>query len=184
MSFGKKKLCYFCINEKTKYFDRIVSAFVYETKVKDAIIKFKKTGLKSHTSVFSECVTARIFEEYSEIKFDFLCGIPPHKGKALDQVDLLSSLISKKLEIPYRSNLFQFTRKVKKQSTLGYIARKENVRDSLKIRSKYNLSGATVLLIDDICTTRSTLIEAARALKAAGAKRVYAATVATVRNPD
>ncbi|MBQ9737361.1 MAG: ComF family protein [Clostridia bacterium] len=185
VGFANKKLCYFCMHEKPKYFDRIISVFVYEDKVRRAVIKFKATGLYGHTKIFSDCITTRIFEEYEGIKFDFLCGVPPHKkGSEFDQIRLLCKPIAKNLGIPYIKNVFIFVKKVKKQSELGYKERKDNVRNSLKVKEGIDLTGKTILLIDDICTTRQTLIECSRALKVAGAKRVYCATIATVKNPN
>lgn len=163
----------------------MISVFTYEDLVKTALLKFKSTGLKGHADVFTKCMTASFYQEYGDITFDFICGAPPHdKKKDFDQVDILCKNLSKQLKLPYRKKLFVQTRKTLKQSSLGYKERQKNLKDSLKIKENISLDGKTVLLIDDICTTRSTLNECARALKAGGAKRVYALTVATVNNPE
>jgi predicted amidophosphoribosyltransferase len=47
-----------------------------------------------------------------------------------------------------------------------------------RVRRTPSLEGRRVLLVDDIMTTGSTVHECARALKAAGAQKVYVVTVA------
>lgn len=187
-SFGKKQLCYFCANEKTTYFNRIISVFVYDGLAKDAVKRFKSMGLMSHTETFTKCLVAQIAEEYGEIKFDFLCGVlannsKKHNRKDFDQVQLLCERLSIKLGLPYNRKIFVRTRKTQKQSSLGYLERRTNLKDSIRVLSRCNIKDQTVLIIDDVCTTRASIIEYARALKSAGAKKVYAATVATVKNP-
>jgi predicted amidophosphoribosyltransferase len=56
--------------------------------------------------------------------------------------------------------------------------RRENVRGAFKARPRPELHGQTVLLVDDILTTGSTANEAARALRHAGAGRVFVAVLA------
>ena len=184
VSFGEKKLCYYCLNNKNA-FNKAVSVFVYEDAVKKSLIKFKEKGLKAHRDIYVNCMTAQFFDKYSDIKFDFLCGVPAHnKSKDFDQVDLLCKSLSKKIGIPYKKNTFRHTRKTAKQSTLGYKDRQKNMANSLKTTKRTDAYSKVILLIDDICTTRSTLNECARALKESGAKKVYALTVATVKNPE
>lgn len=184
LGYGKKQLCYHCVNNSNS-FTRIASVFSYEGAVKDSIKKFKKKGLRGHEAVFVNCLAARFNEEYPEISFDFLCGAPPHdKKKDFDQVDLLCKGLSKNLDIPYAKGIFKQTRKTEKQSMLGYAERRKNMKDSLETVGIHNFIDKTVLLIDDVCTTRSTINECSRALKKAGAKKVYALTVATVKNPE
>ena len=187
-SFGKKQLCYFCANEKTKYFNRITSVFIYKDLARDAVIRFKTKGLFSHTETFAQCLVSQIADEYNGIKFDFLCGVMPNnskksKRKDFDQVLLLCKRLSAKLGLPYKHKVFVRTRKTEKQSMLGFSERRINLKDSVKVNPRFDAKGKTVLLIDDVCTTRASIIEYSRALKAAGAKNVYAATVATVKNP-
>lgn len=54
----------------------------------------------------------------------------------------------------------------------------ENIRGAFKIRDGELVRGRNVILIDDILTTGATLSEARRTLKSAGAKNIFAFTVA------
>ncbi|WP_265447680.1 ComF family protein [Flexivirga meconopsidis] len=67
------------------------------------------------------------------------------------------------------------------QAGLGADARSRNVSGSMVAARGSRLAGATVLVVDDIVTTGSTLAEAARSLHAAGAGAVSAATVAATQ---
>lgn len=185
VSFGKKQLCYFCANTRSKKFDRIVSVFSYEGLARDAVLKFKSAALRGHLEVFCECISARIAEEYAELDFDLLCGVMPHSRKNdNDSVDLLCKRLAARLNVHYERNLFAYQRITQKQSSLGWKERQANLKESIAINKKCELVGKTVLLLDDVCTTRATIMEYSRALKSAGAKRVFAVTLATVKNPQ
>ena len=54
----------------------------------------------------------------------------------------------------------------------------ENVRDAFCVAQPSPIQGRDILLVDDVMTTGTTLSECARVLKQAGAKRVWAVTVA------
>ncbi len=56
--------------------------------------------------------------------------------------------------------------------------RQDEVRGAFGVSPGFDLTGRTVCIIDDVCTTGATLAEAARTLKAAGAQRVFAAVLA------
>jgi predicted amidophosphoribosyltransferase len=64
------------------------------------------------------------------------------------------------------------------QKTLGRSARAENLAGSMYARG--GMRGRRVLLVDDVVTTGATLLEAARALRAADAEVVGAAVLASV----
>ena len=67
------------------------------------------------------------------------------------------------------------TRRTADQRALGGPARERNVTGSLRAR---RCTGIDVVVVDDVVTTGATLEEAARALTAAGARVIAAATVA------
>ncbi len=63
------------------------------------------------------------------------------------------------------------------QKTLGRSARAENLAGTMAARG--GMRGRRVLLVDDVVTTGSTLLEAARALREAGCEVVGAAVLAS-----
>lgn len=56
--------------------------------------------------------------------------------------------------------------------------RQDEVRGAFCVSPGFDLTGKTVCVIDDVCTTGATLAEVARTLRAAGARRIFAAVLA------
>jgi len=76
-------------------------------------------------------------------------------------------------------------RGVQDQAGLGAVARRENLRGSLRVRGHDLGRGCVAVIVDDVVTTGSSLTEAHRALRAASIPVLGAATVAaTVRSPS
>lgn len=66
----------------------------------------------------------------------------------------------------------------KAQKKLSISERKKNVQGMFAPAPSVDLKGKSVLLLDDIVTTGSTLIECARVLRAMGAKRIVCVVIA------
>ncbi|MBR1922076.1 MAG: ComF family protein, partial [Kiritimatiellae bacterium] len=66
----------------------------------------------------------------------------------------------------------------RRQSSLDEDARRENVKGTFAVRRPELVRGRTLLVVDDILTTGATLGECAKTLAAAGAWRVWGATLA------
>ena len=77
--------------------------------------------------------------------------------------------------------LLKKVRDTSQQKTLGAVDRRKNVKDAFAYKSRRDISGKTVLIIDDVCTTGSTLSEAAAKLKGAGAAKIIASVFAKTR---
>ena len=75
-------------------------------------------------------------------------------------------------------SLLTAKRRARKQGMLGDSERRENVLDAFRAKNGYASRWRSVLVVDDVWTTGSTLREAARTLIAAGHEHVVAAVVA------
>jgi len=84
-------------------------------------------------------------------------------------------LLARRARIPLSRELRAVRARVD-QTDLGVREREDNMRGSMVARRP--LSGASVVLIDDLMTTGATLREMARAIRAAGGRVLGAATVA------
>ncbi len=183
VSHGKRVRCYHCIENETQYFNRIVSVFKYDGLVKESVQRFKGGKIQSYAVTYAECMAERLEQEYKDIRFDLICAAPSSSNKMLtqgfDNVELICKYLSSKTGIPLRKNVLRKIRRTGKQTSLNYQERAENIKNSISADNTETVYGKTVLLVDDVCTTRATLTECSRALKKAGATRVFCLTFAT-----
>jgi len=70
------------------------------------------------------------------------------------------------------------TRETASQTGLTRKQRRANVRGAFAVRNAERVRGRSILLVDDVMTTGTTVNECARVLLRAGAKEVFVATVA------
>ncbi|MBU1446560.1 hypothetical protein KKD70_04850 [Patescibacteria group bacterium] len=135
-----------------------------------------------------------------ELRNAILVPIPLHKSKlklrGFNQAELLANAISKHANIPVVTTLITRTRATTSQATLSRADRLENMKDAFEVayipsdfchRTKIHnpgiatsLGGASnpIILIDDICTTLSTMKNAAKALQKAGFRVFLGAVIA------
>ena len=110
-----------------------------------------------------------------------LVPVPLHPSRratrGFDQALLLAEIASSGWGIPV-GRVLERTRDHEPQARLDGDRRRENVRGAFRARSPALARGRPVLLVDDVVTTGSTLLEAAGALEVAGASWVLALTAA------
>lgn len=167
-------VCEVCAKHNSLY-DEAVSVFDYAV-VKDTIEDYKFNGNKYLSKGFGDVMFRYAEKFYPQIlkETDIICPLPIHKDRlkerGFDQSKLLARIIADKADIAYCDAL-ERTRYTKQQSLLtGYKNRAENVRDAFKVIN--DVSGKTVMLIDDVLTTGSSASECAKVLKKAGAKKI------------
>ena len=99
------------------------------------------------------------------------------KERGYNQVSLLARPLGLGLELPYLPNALLKVRDTRTQVGLSAKERQENVRGVFRADQRL-VKDRTVLVVDDVTTTGSTLEECAQALKGAGACQVYGLTLA------
>lgn len=98
--------------------------------------------------------------------------------RGYNQAHAIAYGMARELKLPCRAHWLRRLRHTPAQHLLSPTARRDNVKNAFKARSRSELEGKTVLLVDDVLTTGTTCSEAAKALRAAGAGRVVAAVLA------
>ena len=116
-----------------------------------------------------------------------LMAVPLHRIKlrerGYNQCDLISRGVAEMSGQIVLSGILFRRKNTVSQTKLSYEERKENVTDAFVVahgREK-KVQGAQIVLIDDVITTGATLTACAKALKDAGAAKVFAASVALAK---
>lgn len=156
------------------------SLYKYDGSVKGVIgcIKFR------HSLTICKKVGNLLVEEakrlHSNTPFDLVVYVPmTRKAKAkrrFNQSEVFARIISKHLNLKFEKNVLIKIRETKPQKSLKAAERKRNLKGAFKVVK--DVEGKSVLLVDDIVTTGTTLKENAKMLYKAGARRVTAITFA------
>lgn len=113
--------------------------------------------------------------------FDALVAVPLHpkrlRERGYNQSEILANAIGRQLCRPCLRAV-ERTRATPQQARLGAAERQANVAGAFVCRQDVSVEGLSVVLVDDVITTGSTLGECASVLRRAGAREVRALTVA------
>ncbi|HET6595071.1 MAG TPA: phosphoribosyltransferase family protein [Anaerolineales bacterium] len=99
------------------------------------------------------------------------------KERGYNQVALVARPLAYQLKIRYEPDALWKTRETRSQVGLTVSERSENVQGAYQADSKL-VKDKSVLLMDDVATTGSTISACTVALRAAGAQEVYILTIA------
>lgn len=159
--------------------DGLIARVDYHHGGKEAVLALKSGTRPSAAKTMAWMMTAWMEEEdWSLLPFD--CILPAPSAPSLFQergehAVLLAKYLSRQTSIPYRVGYLQKRRFTRRQHTLSSAKqRRENLQKRLILHGPETFEGKTVLLVDDVVTTGSTLTECARLLRKCGAERVYA----------
>ncbi len=146
--------------------------------LREAIHTLKYNGVRELAAPLGQLLKDHL-TYFSHLDGALVLPIPLHRDRLLqrgfNQAELLAEALAgyKKLAIMTRLE----SRST--QASLPHESRAQNIRGVFGVYEKARpiLAGRTVLLIDDVATTGSTLDEAARLIKKAGATEVWGAVL-------
>ena len=172
--------------KQLEYLDEIVIVCRYQGVIKKLIHEFKYKSVINIGVVIAKL----IYRSSNLPNCDLLVPIPIHKKKkstrGFNQSEEIIKALSKLTLIP-TANLIIKSKNTKSQMSIrSKDERKKNLNNSFKInkalldRIKINqeVMPQTVVLVDDVVTTGSTLDECAKVLKNAGIKKVIGLVLA------
>ena len=99
------------------------------------------------------------------------------KQRGYNQAAILAQPLAQELHIPYNPNILRRIKETQSQVDLSFTERQNNVKDAFQATHQ-DIQKKTILIIDDVTTSGSTLNACADALMKAGSKSVFGLTVA------
>lgn len=173
--------CRQCKNNPLKYIDGIRTAAWFENNpMREAIHQLKYQNHRAAAEPLAR-ILANTVHQYN-LRADAIVPVPLHSSRlrerGYNQSEILVSQLAKCLQIPANTGVLYRTRKTRSQMTLGAAERHTNVIDAFACQGN-SLQNLCVLVVDDVCTTGSTLDACAAALKLQGkAAQVWGLTLA------
>ena len=159
----------------------IAFAYRYESAARDTLIRYKFSGdYEFCLDTFCEWLS----EGYAKLpkeKIDFAVPVPSYKRKTTRLSELVKKFAIKE-EIPFEPKKLRKIRETKKQHELPYEKRLTNLTDAFEADS--SVMGKTVLLVDDILTTGTTVSECKKALFEKGTEKVFVLTALKAGKDD
>jgi len=166
--------------------DGIARVGSYSGMVGEMVKKYKYGRRQRLDQALGSLLAAAVAGQWWRDQVEALVPVPTTWGSRLHYrfypVGLLAAHVGHELSLPVLPLLYVRGKK-RRQVELSHSERRRNVRGAFHLRRRVRVGGARLCVIDDVATTGSTLCEVARALKRAGAARVYAATLAKT-NPS
>lgn len=161
-----------------------LSALPYEGVVRESLLRFKFEGCEQYARAFGT-ILARTAALELEGCFDLVTWVPVsrkrRRERGYDQAELLAQALCREWTVKPVRTLVKTAHNNAQSSLSSAQQRQENVRGVYEAFERERFAGKRLLLIDDILTTGSTLAEAARVLRLAGAAEVRALTLAATQ---
>lgn len=170
-------------SSKVRSLDDCVTPLWYEGVVRSAALRYKFGGLHGNSVLFAELM-ADAFRTELFGKVDLITWVPISRRRmrrrGFDQAELLARELGKLIGLtPVRTlKKIRDNKPQSRQSTRA--GRVANVIGAYKLADT-SVRGKSVLIVDDIVTTGSTISQCAQVLREGGAQHVYGIALAKTR---
>lgn len=157
----------------------------YEGIVKGAVWRLKKDRYIYSAETFGKMIFDMLNAFGYDKKLDCIVPVPVNsetlKKRGYNQTELMAREISALSGIPVVKNALAASDKKAEQKTLSARQRAENAKKAFIVTNIADITGRNILLIDDVCTTGSTLSVLAEQLIQHGAISVSCAAFAKTK---
>jgi competence protein ComFC len=167
------------------FFDQLIVCSEYEktSVLRKLITTFKYKFVEELCTLLGEMLRTQMtyFSQFQDFSGFLIVPVPLHKKRlkfrGFNQAKVLGEYLGKIMGIP----LFDCLKRVKFEKTQAKLKRKErlsNLKNAFEMKAEENVMGKSILLLDDVATTGTTLNECSRILKDFGAKYICCLTIA------
>ena len=159
-----------------KNFDRGIVLFAYNDAMKKSIYRFKYANRREYSRFYAAEICRCLGKEIARFSADAIVPVPLHKKRqkkrGYNQAELIAAQVGQHMGIPVKTRLLIRSKNTKALKKMRRTERENNLKKAFKIWEN-DVKLDTVIIIDDILTTGSTINEISGVLKEAGIKKVY-----------
>ncbi len=175
-------VCDDCSGPHAPHFDCAASALRFEGEARRMILDYKFNRHFWVADFLADCMVTAARSRFPLVDVDLILPMPVtvfHRiDRGYNQCEILAKHISALISRRCRTDILRRKGHPRRQADLSGAERRTNVLGTFAVSRPSFVEGRTILVIDDVMTTGSTLSECAHALKDAGAWRVFALTAA------
>ncbi len=158
------------------------AAVQFDGPVRELIHRFKYGKKVQHCRPLALLAARQLGAFAAACSADLIMPVPLHlkrlRERGFNQAVLLADALARQWRLPLSRDMLRRIRWTEPQINLSAAERRENVRGAFAVRDAAAVENRRVILVDDVCTTGSTVAECARTLRKTGASEVFVVTVA------
>ena len=177
LSSEEEEYCAVCARESDRGWDRGRSLFLYHGVMGNTLRLVKKEGTVEFVRFFAKQMKESQQAFIRCMAPECIVPVPLHpsrqRSRGFNQAQLLAEALGEETGLPVRLLLLK-KKRTKDQKSLSRNQRKKNMQDAFSVNEEELKQGVpeSVLLLDDVSTTGSTLTACANVLKKQGVVRV------------
>ncbi len=174
----EREYCGDCMRRQ-HLFDRGRALFEYPGAA-ESIYRFKYRGRQEYAAYYARCMAGKLGGCLISWRPEALIPVPVHasrrRARGYNQAETLARELGRLTGIPVKTDFIKRVRKTTPMKELSASERQNNLKKAFKIcRNDVKLS--TIVIIDDIYTTGSTIDAMSYELRRAGVKHIYFMTL-------
>jgi ComF family protein len=152
-------------------FETASSLMPFETNTlsQRLIHDLKYNNYQSIGTLLGKAIATQIQQSNRYTQFDYIVPLPLHykrvKQRGYNQSELIATEVSRQLGVPLNTTNVYRIRNNESQTQKSLTERIENVKDLFALYDSTLFANKTILLIDDVITTGSTIIACCKALQ-------------------
>ncbi len=169
--------CYDCMRHR-RSFEQGAALLNYNEAAAASMAQIKYKNKREYLDFYSREMACRLGKKLARMGADAFVPVPVHpsrrRTRGFDQAAELADRLSARTGIPVLKGALVRSKKTAPQKALTPEQRLKNLEQAFSVIGEKLWRGMdTVVLVDDIYTTGSTIEACSRALKRAGIKTVY-----------